>query len=81
MKNNNFVFDKKELAKLAAKETPRYFIGVDTYDTNSYAYCLVLKLAETTEILLSKTMSSKYAFDEEVANLAKYFNAAIIKEK
>lgn len=60
---------------------PQHFIGVDSFDgVNSY--CLARKLHDdTVEILMSKQISSDYIFEKEVENLAKYFNAEILKEK
>jgi len=61
------------------KEISKYVIGVDTYDHSSMSYCLVKKVGEKMEVMLSKRMFDKEEFDEEVKNLAKYFNAKIVK--
>lgn len=61
----------------------QYIIGVDTYDKNMLAYCLMRKNMETklSEVVLAKTIRDEKAFKEEVKNLAKYFNAKIIEDK
>lgn len=56
------------------------FIGIDTYDKNNNTYVLCRKFNNTTEILLAKTIRDEKAFKKEVDNLAKYFNAIVVKE-
>ena len=70
----NFVSDRTLLEKVAIKK-PTYAIGIDTYDKESLAYCLTRKVDGVIEILLLKTMKDEAAFEEEVNNLAKYFDA------
>jgi hypothetical protein len=60
---------------------PQYFIGVDTYDNGVFVYCLAKRTNDISETLLLKKMRDKDAFEEEVSNLAKYFNAVTVKEK
>lgn len=60
---------------------PQYFIGVDTYDKGVFVYCLAKRTDGITEIILQKRMRNKDAFEEEVSNLAKYFNAVTVKEQ
>lgn len=55
----------------------KYYIGTDTYDKKALCYCLTKKTGDNFEILLSKTMRDKAEFNQEVENLAKYFNAEI----
>jgi hypothetical protein len=73
------LFDKSLLDKITIKH-PNYTLGVDTYDKKSFAYCLSSKkVSGEFEVLLCKTMTNEEEFNQEVANLAKYFNADIIK--
>lgn len=60
----------------------KFFIGVDTYDKDSPAYCLASITPEGyTHIILCKTIKQNInEFDEEVKNLSKYFNAKVIEE-
>lgn len=78
--SNNFVFNHNLLTQLTQKESPNYYIGVDTYDKNALAYCLTRRLDGKTEIILLKTMASEKEFKEEVENISKYFNAKVLKE-
>ena len=71
----------EELVSFGKPEPPKYHIGVDTYDKNSASYCLVSTFDGNWNIILIKRMNDMEAFEEEVNNLAKYFNAEIIKSK
>lgn len=59
-----------------------YTIGVDVGVTGKdrKAYCLARQTKSGVEILLSKSFDLKdsEAFEEEVKNLSKYFNADIV---
>lgn len=46
--------------------TIEYFIGIDTYDKNISAYCLVRKIGKITDIVLSKRMRNNWEFNLEV---------------
>lgn len=72
---------KKLLKKIEELKSnpPLYAIGVDVYDTESMAYCLTKTTFGNIEIILAKTMTDEKKFKKEVNNLAKYFNAKIIK--
>lgn len=71
------VFILKDLAILP---TPTFVMGVDTYDPKNLAYCLTKHTdGDFIEVVLSKRMSDKEAFDEEVDNLCKYFDAQLLK--
>lgn len=70
----------KRLEKLR-KENPEYVIGVDLNDEGASGYCLVKKIGKTMTVLLCKGINDKDEFELEVNNLAKYFNAKIIREK
>ena len=59
---------------------PKFVIGVDAYDKGNNAYCLVRKYKNSTEFILCKNIKDNNEFWEEVYNVAKYFNAAILKE-
>jgi hypothetical protein len=58
---------------------PEYFMGVDTYDKEMNAYCLTRRVDGVTEILLSKVIKDENDFEKEVENLAKYFNAKVLR--
>ena len=70
----------EEKLKELGKHKPEYFIGIDTYDAENLAYCMVMKHGKSSTIIQLKKMVDRVTFDEEVANLAKYFDAVIIKE-
>lgn len=80
---NESIFDTKlleERIKEIGKTKPEYFIGIDTSDENNLAYCMVMKHGESSTIIQIKKILDKISFEEEVANLAKYFDAVIVKE-
>ncbi len=56
-----------------------YVVGIDTYDEKANAYCLVRAIDGNKEVILSKTVIDPKEFQEEVDNLAKYFNAKIVR--
>ena len=58
---------------------PEYFMGIDTYDKKMNAYCLTRRFNGITEILLSKVIKDENDFEKEVENLAKYFNAKVLR--
>lgn len=58
---------------------PEYFMGVDTYDKEMNAYCLTRRVDGATEVLLSKVIKDENDFEKEVENLAKYFNAKVLR--
>lgn len=62
---------------------PEYFIGIDpgSSDKDLACYCLLSKAGDVTTLLLSKGNTDKKEFQEEVDNLAKYFNAKVIEQK
>lgn len=72
----NHLFNKSP--ELAAIE-PRYVIGVD-WGLNEGAYCLTRILNNSTEAIIVKRIADKKELEEEVANIAKYFNAKVIIE-
>ncbi len=72
------LFDKK-LFKNINTVNQKYHIGIDTYDKDNLAYCLTRTIDKVTEVLLLKRMKDETAFNEEVDNLAKYFNAKKIR--
>ena len=77
------MFDKKILKKAldnAKVSPPRFYMGVDEYDKNALSYCLMREFNGTIEVVLAKTMRDKVLFDQEVENLAKYFEALSFKE-
>lgn len=91
MKNIDNIFDTKLLHEWMAygKPTVIYTIGVDASTVNGVkAYCLTKGVVGgSTEILLTKSVneenverSMKSEFEIEVENLAKYFNARIIRD-
>ncbi len=58
-----------------------FYIGVDTRDPNNCAYCLTRKVDGITDIVFPKVMNNVIELEQEVHNLAKYFKAAIIRDK
>ena len=54
-----------------------YYLGVDTYDKNALAYCLVRKINDSKEILLCKTMKDEDEFNKVVSILSEQFNATV----
>ncbi len=58
---------------------PEYFIGVDAYEKDTRAYCLIRRVNSVTEVLLSKVIKDENTFEEEVKTLSKYFNAKEIR--
>jgi hypothetical protein len=76
--SGSFLFDKSLLEKATIKQ-PEYVMGVDTYDKDALAYCLIRKVDGVVEILLCKTMRDENEFKQEVENLAKYFNADVFR--
>lgn len=66
-------------AIISLKEQPKYTIATDCYDEEVNSYCLVRTFNKQTDFIMLKTIKDKKEFDEEVSNLAKYFNAKIIK--
>jgi len=73
--------NKKILSRLAelSKDSPRHVIGA-FYDEPLYGYCLATRQGDNINILLSKIMKDKVKFEQEVENLAKYFNATILEQ-
>ena len=58
-----------------------YIIGVDNYSPTDGAYCLMRRVSGgRPEVLLSKREIDSRHFDLEVQELAKYFNAVIVKD-
>lgn len=78
--SNNFLFNKSSYEKAIIKQY-NYVMCVDRYDKNSLAYCFGKKIDGVFEILLTKTMRDrdKTEFNQEVENLAKYFNANVLE--
>lgn len=63
-------------------ENPTFSIGIDLAKPNTkddFSYSLFRHHDKTTEIVLCKSMVDEVEFKEEVANLAKYFNAKIVE--
>ena len=60
--------------------TAKYYIGVDTSDNEMCAYCLGREVNGVFELLLTNVRADKNEFEEEVRNLAQYFNADITRE-
>jgi len=73
----DYVLQNKTIEQLT-KQQEQYFIGIDQYDANTFVYCLAKRVNDTYEILLAKRMTDEKEFNEEVQNIAKYFNADYI---
>lgn len=56
-----------------------YYTGVDAYEKDTRAYCLIRRVNSVTEVLLSKVIKDENTFEEEVKTLSKYFNAKEIR--
>jgi len=77
----DYVFDRDLLRKQMMMES-RYSIGVDVGDEES-AYCLIRShrnFGTGSEVVLCNVQADRVSFEEEVRNLAKYFDAEIIGE-
>ena len=75
---NAFLLGPEDCYKI---EPPKYFMGVSKiYDL---AYCLMSKIGDNSTVIFTKQMYERdeKEFDQEVANLVKYFNATLIEEK
>jgi len=70
----NNTFNQKMIENITPKDV-KYFIGIDTYNEDSSAYCLSRTVGDNIEVILCKTNRNKEEFEEEVKNLKKYFNA------
>lgn len=57
-----------------------YYMGIDNYDEDNNAYCLVRNTDGVIDIIFCKTIKDKKEFKKEIKNLAKYFNAVTTKE-
>lgn len=86
MKNNTMnnsilsdnLLNKLMDAKLAVSKS-EFRIAVSNYQ-GIHSYCLTLKTVSDFHFLLCKSVKNKREFEREVDNLAKYFNAVILKE-
>ena len=56
---------------------PYYVMNVDTYDKDVSVYTLFERNNGSDKLVLSKKIRDKDEFQQEVINLAKYFNAEI----
>ena len=74
-----YLFDKKLFDNIKVVQQ-NYVIGVDIYDNNVLSYCLARNIDGVIEFILCKSMKDKKEFEKEVENLAKYFDAVIIRE-
>lgn len=74
------IFDVNTVKENLEFSKPTYMIGVDNTDKRYLSYCLARDINGIFEVLLSKSMTDDSDFEEEVENLAKYFNAEIVKE-
>ena len=73
------VFDELRLNEYISREY-KYIITIGTYDEDTFAYIFYSKVGEDIRILLCKEMRDENEFKQEVENLAKYFNAYIVKQ-
>lgn len=79
MFNQEFVF--AHLKKVLLTGLPEYYLGVNASNTHQ-AYCLVRKIGDEREIIIIKDQTTETTkdFNQEIENLAKYFNATLIIE-
>lgn len=70
-----------QLCVIEQEPQVKYYIGVDSCDgVNSY--CLGYKTpSDFFQIVLAKKSTDSASFNEEVANMAKYFDAEIVTSK
>ena len=76
------MIEEKEIKDLLSfiKANPRtHVIGISK-DNGVFSYCLMWRQAKNSGIVLINTRDNETEFDEEVDNLAKYFNAKIVLE-
>lgn len=59
----------------------QYFIGVDSHSENVSSFCLIRKIGEVREVILSKLTNDKEQFEKDVKNLSDLFQAKIIEEQ
>ena len=85
---NEIILDIKSLIALENRANEiikgvKYVIGIDTADGTNFSYCLMRKEEhdKSTHLILAKTLDNEKLFKEETENLAKYFNACILKEQ
>jgi hypothetical protein len=76
--SNIFLFNNEVLEKSVIKGI-EYFISIDTFFKENLTYCFGRVVDGRCEIMLSKIMRDENEFNQEVENLAKYFNAKAIK--
>ena len=74
----SYLFDEELLENRRVE--CNYYMGIDNYDKNNPAYCLTRMLNGVAEVLLCKVVHGEKEFNEEVNNIAKYFNAIKITE-
>lgn len=60
-------------------EEPKFYIGIDTYDKGANSYCLTREVNGVVEIINIKTIRDEKQFQEEIENIAKYFNCKILE--
>lgn len=80
---SNHLFDQKLLKRALAtskSNPPRFYIGMNALDKKALSYCLMRKFNGIMEVVLAKTMRDETLFNQEVDNLAKYFEAEKINE-
>jgi len=79
--SGSYGFDTEKLdeaIKKAINTEIVYCIGINTYDKDNYTYCLSRTIDKKFEIILLKRKKDRKEFDEEVENMAKYFNAKVV---
>lgn len=77
---SNQVFSKELLDRWKASATqPKYTIGVDTYDKEVSAYAMSREIDGQVEFLLCKTSRATEEFEQEISNLAEYFDAEVFR--
>lgn len=70
-----FWIDPTMLNSIEKVDNPTFAIGIDQYDKDVNACCLMRKFNGVSEVVLQKTIRDEDEFKIEVDNLAKYFNA------
>lgn len=57
-----------------------YFMGIDTYDENSQAICVLKRNGDEIYVEYQKSFRDKVEFEKEVERISKFYNVIPIKE-
>ncbi len=74
------VFNSSLFGNIKVSPKWKYSIGVDMYDENNFAYCLLRDHDKSSEVVLSQIIKDRIEFINAVKTLSKCFSAVIIGE-